>query len=207
MIHNLDEKNSPFVLSKQGGPWMHNSVQSQSLACASQKIMSLINPPSHEYLSNIQSLLELEHHEDDTIIGAKLIRIQTGNWGVDDAVDYFKKHFPCARYIVNTRDPKEVLDSRMKLHWVQNRTYWKSLQSVKQQEQFLKSFAQRMGSNSSVFIDMDEWIKDVGVLNDVIEWLGYKDCRLNRVKHENDGGIKADQNNLNPLVGECKMGL
>ncbi|GFH46277.1 hypothetical protein CTEN210_02751 [Chaetoceros tenuissimus] len=211
MIHNLYAKKHRYGTffdegKKQGGPWMHNIIQPQSLACASQKILSLINPPSHEYLSHVQTLRELEQHEDDTIIGAKMIRIQEGSWGVDDAVDYFKKHFPCAKYIVNNRDPKKVLDSRIKLHWVvQNRTYEEHLDSVKQEEHFLKSFAQGMGSNRAVFIDMDEWINDVGVLNDVIEWLGYKDCRLSRVKHDNDGGYKAEQDNLNPLVGGCKM--
>ena len=201
IMHALDERHGIFQYNADRSdnlPWMHNAIPKQSLACTSQKIMSTINPPKHEYLSGLSNEKELKTHEDDTIIGAKMIRLQEGSeWNAQHAVSYFKEHFPCAKYIVNSRDPKKILSSANKLGWNPN------LQKIKEGNQFLKRFAKMMGDDRAVFLKMEEWSNDVNILNDVIEWLGYEDCKLSHVQHQNFDGYGKDTSN--PLSGECRL--
>ncbi|GFH50026.1 hypothetical protein CTEN210_06502 [Chaetoceros tenuissimus] len=199
IMHALDQKQKNFQYDEgnEDGPWMHNAIPKQSLACTSQKIMSTINPPKHEFLTDLSNERELKTHEDDTIIGAKMIRLQSSEWDAQHAVSYFKEHFPCAKFIVNSRDPKAIQSSRIKVGWKQD------LPSIKQEYQFLKRFAKLMGDDRAVFLKMEEWSNDVSNLNDVIEWLGYEDCKLSHVQHQNFDGYGKDTSN--PLSGECRL--
>ncbi|GFH44594.1 predicted protein [Chaetoceros tenuissimus] len=203
MIHNLDKADNRFKddENKEEGPWMHNAVPRQSLACSSQKILSTINPPSHDFLKSLKHRKDLKRHEFDTIIGAKMIRIQGGFWDPQHAVDYFKEHFPCAKYIVNSRDPMGILSSRSRLGWMN--ADLEHLESIKKEVQFLKRNATKMGTDRAVFLQMEKWVNDTSTLNEVIEWLGYDDCRLHHVQHQNFDGFGLDGSN--PQVGECKL--
>lgn len=199
MMNTLHKAQNKFQYDSQieEGPWMHNLIPKQSLACLSQKILSTINPPEHEYLLGLDNEWELKSHERDAIIGAKMIRLQASNWDVATTVKYFKEHFPCAKYIVNSRNPEDILSSREKVGW-------KSINTIEQELQFLKEFAKLLGNDRAVFLKMEEWSNDVGILNGVIEWLGYKNCTLSHVQHQNFHGYGKDTSNL-LSSGECRL--
>lgn len=92
-------KDNRFVDEKEfsGGAWRHNAIPSQAMACPTmQQILSIIDPPPHETLMQLNpGHPSFEEHEASSIIGAKMIRIQSGTWKANEAVAYFQKNFPC----------------------------------------------------------------------------------------------------------------
>ncbi len=72
-------------------------------------------------------------------------------------------------------------------------------------EEFNK-FQEELHANlggSSRLIDMDRWTKDVEILNSVVDWLGYKSCRFEKIAHENDGGYATDKETVLDLGDDC----
>ena len=186
-------------------PWFHHAIPSQAFACPIQKIMSTIDPPSHEKLLQMNKAghESYEDHEASTIIGAKMIRIQNGQWTVKEAVDYFNTAFPCAKYIVNIRsDIDGQAESMANLGWDVNK------EKMEGANDFLERFAKQMGQNKARLIDMNDWVaepfendeseKGVRVLNHAVRWLGFKDCRFQSLLHENDNShFTADTTAVN----------
>ena len=186
-------------------PWFHHAIPSQAFACPIQKIMSTIDPPSHEKLLQMNKAghESYEDHEASTIIGAKMIRIQNGQWTVKEAVDYFNTAFPCAKYIVNIRSGIDgQAESRAKLGWKVNK------EKMEGANDFLERFAKQMGQNKARLIDMNDWVaepfendeseKGVRVLNHAVRWLGFKDCRFQSLLLENNNSTyKADTTAVN----------
>ena len=50
---------------------------------------------------------------------------------------------------------------------------------------------------------MDKWTKDVEILNDVVDWIGYEKCRFKEIVHENDGGYATDNKTDLSVGDEC----
>jgi len=184
-----------------GTPWMHNAIPSQALACPMQQIMSTINPPPHEILMELNQPGNPSYadYEASLIIGAKMIRIQDGNWNAKTAVAYFQENFPCSRFLVNYRsDTDGQVESELNLGW-QNITK----DDLKRSDQFLRKFAKLMSPDIAQLLDMNEWTKDVSILNNVVKWLGYKGCSFKALLHENHDGYGRD-NTDSDLGPQCR---
>ena len=42
------------------------------------------------------------------------------------------------------------------------------------------------------------------MLNDVVEWLGYKDCLFNTITHDNENGYTVDNTTVIDLGENCR---
>jgi hypothetical protein len=187
-----------------GDAWIHNAIPTQALACLMQQIMSTINPPPHELLMELNQPgnPSYEDYEASLIIGAKMIRIQEGDWDAMTAVAYFKENFPCSRFIVNYRsDTDSQVKSELKAGW--NSVETTRSATLNQYNQFLLKFAELMGPKTAQVVDMNEWVKDVSILNDVVKWLGFKGCRFKALLHENHDGYGRD-NTVLDLGPQCQ---
>ncbi len=69
--------------------------------------------------------------------------------------------------------------------------------------EFQLSLMKHMGDERAKLIDMNDWINDVGVLNDVIDWLGYENCAFDAIIHENLNGYATDNETVLHLGEHC----
>jgi hypothetical protein len=149
----------------------------------------------------------LDDYETSQIVGAKMIRIQIGKWTPLEAAEFFKYNFPCAKYIVNTRLDKDSQAASVKtnkvLHYTNNSTLEKVVDGFKRQDDFLTKFAEHMGEDKARLIYMEDWVNDVTHLNEVVEWLGFRNCQYNRVLHNNVNGYVQDKSVL-VVGGGCQ---
>jgi hypothetical protein len=60
-----------------------------------------------------------------------------------------------------------------------------------------------MGPKTAQVVDMNEWVKDVSILNDVVKWLGFKGCRFKALLHENYDRYERDTTVLD-LGPQCQ---
>ena len=60
-----------------------------------------------------------------------------------------------------------------------------------------------LGEDYAKVIHFDQWKDDVSILNEVIHWLGYKNCNFNAIVHENDNGYGVDSSTIIDLGKNC----
>eukprot|EP00557_Chaetoceros_sp_GSL56_P013236 CAMPEP_0176483664 /NCGR_PEP_ID=MMETSP0200_2-20121128/4039_1 /TAXON_ID=947934 /ORGANISM="Chaetoceros sp., Strain GSL56" /LENGTH=375 /DNA_ID=CAMNT_0017880081 /DNA_START=234 /DNA_END=1364 /DNA_ORIENTATION=- len=184
-----------FEEGNKDGAWLHNPIPTQAMACVMQKLMTTIDPPPHDVLINLNTPdhPSLEEYERSKILGAKMIRIQVGDWDPEDeAVEYFQENFPCARYIVNySSDIQRQVKSRLNLKWGPD-DYETQKKTLMKENEFLKNFARLMGPDRAQLIDMTEWTRDVSILNNILKWMGYRKCRFQNILHDNDLKFEPD---------------
>jgi hypothetical protein len=217
-IASLLEKNLPIqgfanlrskVPARPAGAWFRHSIPEQSMACAIQKVLHVINPPPEEVqqqiISNESSGITLDGYEMSQIVGAKMIRIQNGDWEPLEAAEFFKYNFPCAKYIVNTRLNFDSQAASVKDTFasVSTSTLEQVLDKCKRDNAFLTKFAQHMGEDKARLIYMEDWVNNVTHLNEVVEWLGFRNCRYGKVLHNNANGYKQDKSILE-VGGGCQ---
>ena len=187
--------------------WFHNTIPEQAMACTIQKVLQTINPPPEEIQQQIISNnssgrgmlgINLEDYETLQIIGAKMIRIQRGNWTALEASEFFKYNFPCAKYIINTRSD---IDSQVAS---QKHTFKRkedldlaTFDNIKHENDFLAQFTQYMGDETARMIYMEEWTKNVTQFNEAVEWLGFRNCQFDKVLHNNKNGYEHDKTPIN----------
>jgi len=91
-----------FVNDAYGrGPFKHNPIPKQSMACVHQHLVHALNPPS-EWMQHFAHK-PVGEYDSSTILGIKTIRIQDKEWTPKEAAAYFMEKFPCSRFIVNIR--------------------------------------------------------------------------------------------------------
>jgi len=188
-------KDNKFVDDKRnsGGAFHHNAIPSQAMACPMQQLLSTIDPPPHETLMQLNrpGHPSFEEYESSSIIGAKMIRIQSGAWGEVEAAAYFQKNFPCSRFLVNYRSDEDgQAKSALKLGWSSD--YQKYVGALKRQNKFLRNFAEALGNETAQLVDMEDWTKDISILNSVVSWLGFQGCSFKSILHENHDGFGRD---------------
>ena len=66
-------------------------------------------------------------------------------------------------------------------------------EQIKRQNDFLAQFTQYMGEEMARMIYMEEWTKNVTQLNEVVEWLGFRNCQYDKVLHNNKNGYEGDE--------------
>lgn len=195
------------VPAKASGAWFHHSIPKQSMACTIQKVLHTINPPPKEVqqqiISNEGNGITLDGYETSQIVGAKMIRIQNGKWTPLEAAEFFKYNFPCAKYIVNTRLEKDSQAASVLANFVSPNTLEKVVEKLKRKDDFLTKFAQHMGEDKARLIYMEDWVNDVMHLNEVVEWLGFRNCQYDKVLHSNANGYERDESVLE-VGGGCQ---
>ena len=186
---------------KKTGAWQHNPIPSQAMACPMQHILSTIDPPPHETLIKLNQPghPSFEEYETSSIIGAKMIRIQGVKWSPMQAAAYFQDNFPCSRFVVNYRSDEDgQAKSAINAGWEGD--YEKLVGKMKLENDFLHNFTEAMGTERAQLIDMNEWTGDISILNNVVRWLGFQDCRFKSILHENSENYEGG-NSTDPGVG------
>lgn len=192
---NLEGMHSfSFKGENTDGAWLHNDIPLQAMACAMQKVMTTIDPPPTEVLRTLNkpNHSSLEDYEQSQIFGAKMIRIQVSGWDATKAATYFQENFPCSRYIVNySSNIEEQINSRTNLKWGKA-NYEAQEIALRKENEFLKKFATLMGPDTAQLIDMNDWTHDLSVINEILVWMGYKECHFQKLLHDNNHGYAHD---------------
>jgi len=194
-IQNLRDTGEFFLESQEDivGPWKHHPIPKQSYACPIQHMYEAINPPSADKLMTRRG-----HDDSGTIVGFKTVRLHGEQFGDDlqNATDYLIENFPCARFVMNVRGD---IESQVKSWMV---SFGKELDGdeVRLYNRKLEKVAAFMGQDRARVIDMSEWSKKdnsgVVVLNELIEWLGYVDCKYDSLLHSNKNGYGVDSETM-----------
>lgn len=135
----------------------------------------------------------------------KLILLPKGDWSPFAAARFFKQNFPCSRFIINIRsNSDEQLESRSESFLWSDDVDWENMKKeLDRQNKFLFRFQELMGNETATLIDMDDWKNDVGILDDVVRWLGYKQCHFNALLHENHDRFDLDKTTKIDLGRKC----
>jgi hypothetical protein len=144
-------------------PFGRNKIEEGSLSCILQNIIELITPPELP-IHNMEE-------EKSMIIGFKTIRSHRAK-DKDEMqafVEFLKKNLPCARYLINYRS-----DTESHMNSLQTNFKWNDVESrLNREVGLLKLLYELLGSEHAYLLDSSQWTKDVGVLNQALDWLGY----------------------------------
>mmetsp|Transcript_3762 Transcript_3762/g.4933 ORF Transcript_3762/g.4933 Transcript_3762/m.4933 type:complete len:389 (-) Transcript_3762:169-1335(-) len=186
------------------GAFEHNAIPPQAMSCPVQQALNTLNPPPQAIQQNdhIQSIQE---YDSNTILGCKTIRFHknTQEWTLEQATDFLKEAFPCSRIIVNIRS-----NVTSQLHSIED-TFKNKKQQVKTENEIIKmnqyliDVANMLGPKMAKVIDMAEWTQNVDILNDVVDWMGFKNCKFHDVVHENQNGFGRDHETDPHLGDKC----
>lgn len=120
-------------------------------------------------------------------------------------VNFLVQNFPCSRYIFNIRSNETVLKSSHEKHFGK-----KELGQYEFVPLYYKKLLKILGSKRVYLMDMDEWAMIAKNNNGSMyftklsEWLGFKDCMYESVRHDNKDGYKTDKEDLN-LGDHCRL--
>jgi hypothetical protein len=155
------------------GPWGHNPIPDQSLACPVQQMILSLNPPpvtqngdppvpANEDLflgfKTIRFHLDLHSHEKQKIAVAKV-----------------KEFLPCARILINHRsDIHSQAESRKNAFGYEHDKTIDTIEHEMEQENMrLLNIAEWFGPERSFVLDSSKWTKNVTALNEAVHWLGF----------------------------------
>jgi len=188
----------------ENGPFMHNAIPLGSFSCVMQNFLTALNPPDLTSLMNLDdsddedSPLSTDKgiaEEERTILGIKEIRLQNEDlleWTPEEATKFLNAYFPCSRFIINISYRYVRQSKTMKKHLIGKtdglkRTEVKEV--IKRENDFLTELSSLLGSDSAKLLNVNEWSEDVSIINDVVDWLGFENCKFNSIVHENNGAL------------------
>lgn len=189
------------------GAWKHFPIPAQSLSCPIQGVYEAINPPP-ELSVNYRGTYD----DSETILGFKTVRlhealmaenrVELNDYGLWD--EFFTDNFPCARFVFNIRgDIEKQVQS-----WLLAFGTKLDGDMIRKYNMKLSQLAAVLGPDRARVIDMSEWSKKDGsglvVLNDLIEWLGYRNCKFTSLIHSNKDGYGKDTTKLS-LGKHCHL--
>lgn len=196
MTNNL-VRNRPKILKhkedKPTGPFAHNYIPDGSMGCVAQHALHNLNPPPMAIQQNKD--VNMEEYDRNLILGFKGVRLHHGNWTGKEAADYIKSHFPCSRVVINyqTNVTHQYESFKRTFNHTDGGVYLgPSKENLRANNDWQREFWNSLGSDMAWLIDMDKWTQDVGVLNKVVNWLGYENCVFKAIAHENDKGYAPD---------------
>ena len=204
-VENLESKNLKFPSETDvHGAFQHHPIPSGAMICPIQQLFEVMNPPpSHQLFS------PSGYDDSQTIFGFKFIRFQDVRFGgkdVESAVQFLQEYFPCARFIINIRgDIASQKESWKKAFKPANE---KVVDELPKMNEILRQVASLFGIERARLIDMDDWSNEeesigLKVLNDLVEWLGFKHCRFPFLLHENKDNYALDVSNTFTLGENC----
>lgn len=191
-------------MDKPDGPFMHNTIPKGSFGCIAQDVFHMMNPPPLAVQQN--KAIQMADYDKDLILGFKTVRMHAGDWTAQEASEYLKSHFPCSRVIINYQtNITHQIESYHQAFGNRNNTYLgPSMDELKKANQFQFDLYQSLGDDYSKLIDMDEWSKDVQMLNDIVTWLGFDECQFEAIVHENLKGYTRDTSTKLKVGKNCK---
>jgi len=221
-------QNKPSLLKhpvdKPTGPFQHNAIPQGSLGCISQHLHYVMNPPPLQIYQQRSKMLSTEERrmEESMILGFKTVRFHV-SFKPFAGAKYIRTHFPCSKVLINIQSNiTHQLESYMNtFHGTAKgssttpKKYegpsFESLTQVKnfhiKLEKALKNQYKKNNENSSNMVrivDFDQWKNDVKIINNIVSWIGYEDCKFNSLTHENDNGYGVDATTVVDLGKNCR---
>lgn len=207
LTNNLLE-NRPRLLKhpedKPNGPFAHNTIPKGSMGCIAQQITHNLNPPPLAVQQD--KSMSMESYDEGLILGFKTVRLHHEKWTPFEASKFLKTHFPCTKVLINyqTNVTHQYLSFKRTFnHSSESKYNGPSMAELESINDFQEKLHKCMKTSSKI-IDMDYWTKDVGVLNEIVEWLGYENCTFKEIAHENDGGYATDNTTNLDLGDKCR---
>jgi hypothetical protein len=162
----------PNFIGGQGkrNPYGRHAIPEGALSCILQNTVELITPPEHLPVPDADL-------EANTVIGFKTIRSHRPKTGFDIQrfAQYLKENIPCARYLVNYRSDVSAIAKSMQLNVARSENLTAVEQEMKEEHQNLMALYDALGRDRAFLLDSSEWTKDVTVLNEAVQWLGFQD--------------------------------
>ena len=76
---------------------------------------------------------------------------------------------------------------------------------IQEETNFLEAVAGELGPNSAQVIDLVDWKSNLGVLNNLLFWLGFQDCAFDTILHDNrDRGYDSDHDKEVHVGDHCQ---
>jgi hypothetical protein len=200
VAHLLDQN-----FDRVEGAYLHNAIPPQVMSCPIQQVINALNPPPQKVQNevNLTGHPSINDYDQGRILGVKTIRFHKGDWSIREACQFLKDNFPCSRIVVNIRSDVRSQLKSLNSTFSSAQNYAKNEEFVKGMNDFLVGVAGELGTDMARLIDMTEWTKNVEILNDLIHWLGYRDCRYTSIVHENTNGFGRDHETLLNLGKNC----
>lgn len=200
VAHLLDQN-----FDRVEGAYLHNAIPPQVMSCPIQQVINALNPPPQKVQNevNLTGHASIEEYDRDRILGVKTIRFHKGEWSIREASQFLRENFPCSRIVVNIRSDIQSQLKSLNSTFSSAQKYVKDTEYIKGMNDFLVGVAGDLGTDMARLIDMTEWTKDVDILNDLIHWLGYRDCRYTGIVHENTNGFGRDHVTMLDLGTNC----
>mmetsp|Transcript_21676 Transcript_21676/g.27351 ORF Transcript_21676/g.27351 Transcript_21676/m.27351 type:complete len:362 (-) Transcript_21676:76-1161(-) len=211
-------------IDKTDGPFRHNTIPKGSLACISQDLHYIMNPPPLEVQNDPHFTDNLKSKYDpNAILGFKTVRLHMFK-KPRAAARFLMTHFPCSRFIIN------VQQNITHQYQSYQRTFTGSLKKrgnstvnatnvsvdnstaayngptkagLKDIRDFHVALSRALGKSSAKIIRFDHWKDNVNVLNEVLDWLGYENCQYDAITHENENGYGVDNTTIIDLGKDC----
>jgi len=196
-------------MDKTSGPFAHNTIPKGSMGCIAQQMMHVLNPPPLEVQKD--KSINVQDYDKDLILGFKTVRFHDAGW--DDALEaskYLKDHFPCSKVLINlqTNITHQYTSFKETFNHTEGTEYLgPSMKRLKEVNDFQRSLMANLGGPMAKLIDMDNWAKDVRILNEVVVWLGYQNCEFDNIVHENLAGYTRDEETELHLGKNCLFPL
>ena len=207
LVSNLRDPKAAHLLEqnfdRKEGAYAHNAIPPQAMSCPIQQVINTLNPPPQavQYGVNVTGNPSLEEYDRGTILGLKTIRFHKGNWRVKDSADFLRENFPCSRVVVNIRSDVDSQLKSMNTTFSNKNTENKDTDDLLKMNEFLIKVVEELGDEMAKLVDMNDWTQNVEVLNEVISWLGFQQCKYHAVVHENADGFGRDHETA-PDIGE-----
>ena len=186
------------------GAFAHNAIPPQTMSCPIQNALNALNPPPQSIQQN-DHLRSIHDYDRNTILGCKTIRFHKNKWDIHYAANYIKEVFPCSKIIINIRT-----NVTNQLHSIQDtfssaavNEHGKTENEIDRYNTYLSNLAETLGSEMAKVIDLSHWKTNVTVLNDVVHWLGFKNCKFTNLVHENSNGYGRDHDTDVGIDDKC----
>lgn len=164
----------------QGGAWSHGEISENRLLCRMQKFVKTMIGKFDEETTKVIGFKEIRHHKHDVLA-------------------FFKKVFPGARLLINTR--KDLDEQHL------SGTWHTSVEALENHTLELDLF-QKQNPADTFKLLLEEYSKDL--FNGMLRFLGVTGCSYAWVAHANNGnlsyGYESDLDSAaKAVIGECSI--
>jgi len=197
--NNLFRNNDLKPNINQKDAYRHNQIPYSALSCATQKMFEMINPPEREDMNR------RNFDDSRTIIGFKTISFHNSPQ-LEEIVQFVKDSFPCLRVILNIRSDVEEQGKSRKKYFGKVMTKLQMEKKLQMENSRIRNITNMFGDEHARLLDMSSWTKEeTGLqdLNDVVHWLGFRNCKFNSLYHENKAGYQLDKTTRVTLGPNC----
>ena len=166
--------------------WGHNEVPPQSFSCVAQHMIETINPPKLETGESFSKMEEKVREDDQRIVGFKTIRFLSGPESDDDSlVQFIRENFPCSKIVINYTSN---ITRQSNSDWFGAKEKNSTLSKLGEKNARLMKISTMFGSRAYV-LDSAVWLKNISVLNEMVNWLGFSEkCHFTSLLRFNVGG-------------------